>query len=122
MSRLEKVLGALRWIARFVSAILYVVLLSFAFGDGWPDPSVLATTEGALLAATLVIITGLLIAWFWEGPGALLILAGFLAFAIANQGLPQNIVFVSVVITGFLFLFIWWRARIAGLSGMRQRS
>ena len=65
-----------------------------------------------IVAALVVIFTGMLIAWFWEGPGALMILAGFLTFAIANRGLPHNVVFIGVLLTGLLFLFLWWRSRI----------
>jgi hypothetical protein len=107
----DRIFGALRWIARIAALALVAVLLYRVLArpvSALPLPG----TPGVVTAAVVAALTGSLIAWFWEGPGAALILAAFLLFSIANRGMPVNVIFVAVLLTGVLFLFSWLRGRL----------
>jgi hypothetical protein len=107
----DRIFGALRWIARIAALALTGMLVHRVLArpaSALPLPG----TPGVVTAAVVAALTGLLIAWFWEGPGAAFILAAFLLFAIANQGMPVNVIFMAVLLTGVLFLFSWLRGRL----------
>ena len=51
-------------------------------------------------AAMLTMIAGQIAAWKWEGIGGGLIVGSFVLFALANHGVPLNIVFVPWLAAG----------------------
>jgi hypothetical protein len=71
--------------------------------------------ETALGVTLFTILAGLAIGWKWEGLGSVLILGGFVVFAIVNgdtrslEPYPLHNPFFGFLITGLLFLFCWWR-------------
>ena len=115
--REPRALRVLRWLMRAVSIVLVIVLFIISTGEDMPQVAAMSGHAEVLFAGLVAIFAGLLVALAWEGPGAVLILLGFIFFAIANRGVPVNIVFISVLITGMTFLFIWWRSRLQKQSG-----
>jgi hypothetical protein len=61
-----------------------------------------------------LIIAGLVVAWFREKLGGLLIIGGFAYFLVArfiSQLFPPFWNFALTPIIGFLYLFCWWQSR-----------
>ena len=115
--REPRALRVLRWLMRAVSVVLVIVLFIVSMGEDMPQIAATSGHAEVLFAGLVAIFAGLLLALAWEGPGAVLILLGFFFFAFANRGIPVNVVFMSVLITGVTFLFIWWRSRLQRQSG-----
>ena len=58
--------------------------------------------------AVLVIVLGFVVAWKWEALGSLLIVGGTAFLTIVNYGI-QPLVFGTLLLSGLLFLYCWWR-------------
>lgn len=117
----DRVFSVLRWTARTAALALTAVLLAMLLRAPAADAP-LAATPGVPLAALIAALTGLLLAWFWEGPGAALILLSFLLYSVANRSVPVNVVFMALLLTGVLFLFSWMRGRLLRRSRRQDRS
>ena len=104
----------LRWIAR-LSALLvaggYVVLFVGEFNPAHSGPptSLVEWAGQVLLTATCM---GMLIAWRWELPGAILSLASLLAFTLLIRMGHHAVLFVFAA-PGILFLLDWLARRSA---------
>jgi hypothetical protein len=99
----------LRWTARAIGIGLMGLAVAFAIGEGAPNPLRGSIPERLLTLGLLTMIVGQLLAWKWEGIGALLILGGLCLFAVVNCGVSLNIVFGAWLATGLLYLMSWWR-------------
>jgi len=93
-----------RWTARIIGTLLLLLIAVFAIGEGLPNPLILSPREILLFAAIAMMLVGLIVAWKWEGIGGLLILGGYIFFAVVNHGAPFNIVFGPWLLTGLLYL------------------
>jgi len=76
----ESLAAACRWTARILGALLLVLILALAIGEGIPNPFAqpFGVQLGFLALAFLVI--GILAGWRWEFFGGVLSLGGWLLF------------------------------------------
>jgi len=100
-----------RWTARILGTLILAVIVTFAIGEGVPNPFLLSQREILLFIVILTMIIGQIAAWKWEGIGGLLILSGFAFFAIVNHRISINIVFGPWLLTGLLYLGCGWMKR-----------
>ena len=103
------VLIVARWTGRVIGTAILALIVAIAVGEGLPNPFTQPLDVNLLSVAMLAMITGLIVAWKWEGVGGLLILGGLGFFAAVNHGVRLNVVFGPMLLTGLLFLFCWWR-------------
>lgn len=106
-----------RWIARLIGTVLFLLVVWFAAGEGMPAYGTLSLTEGLLFLAFAVMALGLLVAWYWERAGGLMVIGGFLAFwlinGIASGNYNPGWLLAVFPLTGLLFLLSWQRERLA---------
>lgn len=107
-----------RWMARGLGVLLILLTLFFFLGErvsggGMASLLVMDLCEGCLSVSLLMSLIGTVVAWRWEGIGALLIVGSTLLFqsvdAITSgywQFGPLDPLFYLV---GLLFLWTWWR-------------
>jgi len=109
---------ALRWVARLSGLAMLLLVLAFFLGEGvfggdLPDLRTMSLDENALMLALVMTLVGLVVAWRWEGIGALLIIGSTLLFETINAIAggywrfgPLEPLFYGV---GLLFLWHWWQ-------------
>lgn len=111
----------LRWLARLSGVVIagsYVVLFTGEIltpQSGRP-PNILEFGGQVLLTATCI---GMLIAWRWELPGAILSLACLLAFTLLVR-MNRHDVIVVLAIPGILFTADWLLRRLQTLRTVAQ--
>ena len=83
--------AACRWTARIVGAILVVLLVVIAIGEGMPNPFAQpASVQLGFLALAMMMI-GILAGWRWELAGGILSLAGWCLFCVAIENSPRGL-------------------------------
>jgi len=108
------ILNAVRWVARTNTVLLIIiVVILFIEQGGLPTGehfSGLKLTEALIMGSTFFAFPGLLIAWKWEGFGAILTIAALITFStvdyFSSGGVLWNIWVVGI--PALLFLFCWW--------------
>lgn len=100
-----------RSIARVVSVALLLFVALVAIGEGFPNPMDLAGRESLLTVAFVAMVAGLIVGWWRELAGGLLILGGFAAFMIveyiATGDAGMNWIFALFPAAGILYLVYW---------------
>ena len=91
--------------------LVLLLILAIAIGEGVPNPMRQPAVANTSLAALIVMLIGQLLAWKHEGIGGALILLGFAAFAIANNGIELNAIFAPMLLTGLLYSVCAWSPR-----------
>ena len=97
----------IKWIARVVGIIVGLVFIVFAIGEGVYSGSSGPTAYEFVLFLFIPIglIAGIVIAWWKEGVGALIIIASVIMFNISGLALfPDDIYFIDF--WGLLFLAV----------------
>ena len=106
----SKVVLFIRWFARIVSAILTIFILAFAIQQKL-NPFGMDSHELTLAVSFAVMWFGFIVAWFREGIGGLLIIAGILSFYlfsfIFSGFLPQGLPLIILITPGVLFIVTW---------------
>ena len=112
--------NGVRWFARISGSLVLVFVLIIAIGE-WlfmePPPGSsgkLRERDIPLMAGMIIMLAGIVIAWFREGIGGLLMIGGFIPFLIDELGSEKgfNAWFLVIFPTiGLLHLFCWWRSR-----------
>lgn len=115
----------MRWIARGIGTLTGVFCLLIGIAEVvWPHtpPAPEASREGAMLAGLVSTnLLGVLIAWWREGIGGMVVVIGAMAlgtFAYVTAG--HNKVWAMLMaggpffVAGVLFLASWWRSRRPG--------
>jgi len=106
------ILPALRWTARIFGSLLFLLVVLFAMGEGFPNPVNLPAREIVLTIAFVVMLIGILLSWKLEGWGGSVILAGFVLFEVVNYLTSGRFtggwVFLLFPFIGCLFLAYWW--------------
>lgn len=77
-----------RWLARLAATAITALFITFLVREGAGDPRELTDQEIGGFGALLVMVIGTLVAWRRDLTGALLILAGYAAFAWLERGWP----------------------------------
>jgi hypothetical protein len=105
----------LRSIARMVSAMIIIFVAMVVIGEGKPDFRAFSQAEIFSTIMFVVMIAGLVLGWWRELVGAILILGGFFAFMtseyIASKDAGMSWIFMLFPLAGVLFLIYWWFTR-----------
>ena len=101
-----------RWIARIWSITSVGLILFIVFGYGFnPEIFPRAGEIVELIFFPIGIIMGMIMAWKWEGIGAIITIGSLLAFyiieLIRDGALPEGVFFVLLSAPGFFFLIYW---------------
>lgn len=111
---------SLIYLVRSFARVLSVALLLFvglmAMGEGFPNPLELSGRESLLTVAFVAMVAGLVVGWWRELAGGLLIVCGFLAFMLVEYvatGDPgMSWIFALFPLTGVLYLLFWRLGRL----------
>jgi hypothetical protein len=104
-----------RSIARVFSFGLLILIVMLIVGAGLPD--VRAFSRGEIVSSLMfvVMISGLIIGWWRELVGAILILGGFFAFMASEYAVSGDMgmsrIFMLFPLSGALFLVYWLLTR-----------
>ncbi len=105
-----------RSIARVLSVALLIFVVMMATVEGFPRPSELSSRESLLTVAFVAMVAGLIVGWWRELAGGLLILGGFLAFMIVEyvgtRDIGMNWIFALFPVAGVLYLVFWRLGRL----------
>jgi hypothetical protein len=104
----------IRWFARILGIISGLIVLYFGVLDRILEISWYLQIEThlkfiVLLAFLILILSGIVIAWFREAVGGMMILLGYV-FSLAFKEIEGSL-FWPLPIAGLLFLFCWWQSR-----------
>lgn len=115
---------AIHWIARILGTILAVYLVFTYVGGFILNFDNLMASE--LIAFIAVFVAGVIVAWFKEKNGGIILVANAVAVSIFSIifGLAPNsdllmLIFIAglpFLIIGILFLVSWWRSRKLNVS------
>jgi hypothetical protein len=104
-----------RSIARMVSFGLLILVFMVIIGEGLPDVRTFSRGEIVSAITFIIMIAGLIVGWWRELAGAILILGGFLAFMAseyaASGDMGMGRIFMLFPFAGALFLLYWLLAR-----------
>jgi hypothetical protein len=110
----------LRWIARIWSILVIAVLLIMFLGEGISLSEITPGDWLILLFFPFGILVGMILAWWKEGLGGLIILIGLLGFIIFGNLAPDaylpSLIFAG---PGFLFLLTWFLSRRTKTTGTK---
>ncbi len=111
-------INIIRWTARVIGLLVLISLLAFTLIAGLPRLIAMDLAAFIHFLSFLVMVSGLFLAWKWEGLGSLVILGGFGAFFVLNWilwGSPAlGWVFTLFPMVGLLHLYCWRQDRPAG--------
>ncbi len=104
-------LRIVRWVARIAGSLLVLMVIFFVIGEGPPNPLKMSAIEAVALLALLVMVVGLVLAWWREGLGGGLTVGGFVAFwlldLLSSHRFWPHGAFPEFLIVGLLYLFYW---------------
>jgi hypothetical protein len=105
----------LRSIARTFSAVILILVAMVVIGQGKPDFE--SFSQGEIFSTIMfgLMLAGLILGWWRELLGAVLILGGFAAFMVSEYVTSGDAgiswIFMMFPISGILFLLYWWLTR-----------
>ena len=105
-----------RWIARIAGTLMVLFLLAFVIGEGFPNLAQMTARERLYGLGMAALFLGLVVAWFREGWGGLLSLAGWGFLAVLAHRPPWSLPFTIPATIGLLHLGCWWRLRHNGAA------
>ena len=100
-----------RWTARILGTLMVLFVLAFVFGEGLPPITRMTAREQFYALGVGGLFLGLVIAWFQEGWGGLLSVAGWVLLAVLAKRPPWDLPFSIPGALGLLHLLCWWRLR-----------
>ena len=113
-------INGIRWFSRILGSLILLLVLLTVIVEGFfmePPPGAsgkLTDRDIPLMAGMIVILTGVVVAWFREGIGGLLMIGGFVPFLVdeltSEKGFNAWFLLFFPVI-GLLHLFCWWQSR-----------
>jgi len=98
-----------RWTARIVGTLMALFFLAFVVAEGPPPLFKLSLHENVQFLSMAGLFCGLLLAWKWEGWGALISLVGFLVFLCMERRFTAGWIFLIPAAAAVLHLLCWWR-------------
>jgi hypothetical protein len=114
----DRLTGQVRWAARGLGLALILIVLVFFVGEGiiggdMPDLLTMGLAEDFMLLALLMALAGIVVGWYWEGVGGILIVGSLLLFesinAMATGYWRIGVLDPWFLLAGLLFLWSWWR-------------
>ncbi|HWQ56992.1 MAG TPA: hypothetical protein VN442_25115 [Bryobacteraceae bacterium] len=100
-----------RWTARIVGTLVVLFFFAFAIGEGPPSVSRMTAQERLFGLGVVTMLVGLVVAWFREGWGGAVSVAGWRFLALTARRGPWNIPFLLPAAIGLVHLFCWLRFR-----------
>jgi hypothetical protein len=111
-------INGVRWFARISGSLILLLVLFIAIGEIvlWEPPpgstGKLAERDIPLMTGMIVMLAGIVVAWFREGIGGLLMIVGFIPFLVDELKSRFNAWFLVIFpVIGFLYLFCWWQSK-----------
>jgi hypothetical protein len=112
--------NGVRWFARILGSLVLLFVLLMVIGEGLfmetpPGSSgMLKERDIPLMAGMITMLVGIVVAWFREGIGGLLMIGGFIPFLVdelkSEKGFNAWFLVIFPII-GLLHLFCWWQSR-----------
>jgi hypothetical protein len=111
--------NGVRWFARISGSLvlLFVLFLAIVEGLTGPPPGSSGKLTGSdipLMTGMITMLVGIVVAWFREGIGGLLMIGGFVFFFVnelkSEKGFGAWFLVIFPII-GLLHLFCWWQSR-----------
>lgn len=94
-----------RWTARVIGIVMVGNTLIFAIGEGVPNPFTQPFVIGLGFLALALVLFGILLAWRWELPGAIMSIVGWVLFVVAeNINWRNSLFFILLGVPSLLFL------------------
>jgi len=104
-----------RSIARMVSFALLILVVMVIIGEGLPDVRTFSRWEIVSGMMFVIMLAGLIVGWWRELFGAILILGGFLAFLASEYAASGDMgmggIFMLFPFAGALFFLYWLLTR-----------
>ena len=104
-----------RWFARCVSILVLLFfgffILAHVFGDGEEGGNPLVASDYVMFAAMGAFLIGLIVGWFKEQVGGVMVLLGWVIIASGGIQNVLNPYFGVVAVTGVAFLLSWMLRR-----------
>jgi hypothetical protein len=101
-----------RWVARIIGALLALLFVVMALGEGMPLPSHDDIRQAVSFAGFWLMGAGLILAWIWEAWGGLCALAGYALFVSVIPLSAINPWILAVAVLSLLHLLCRLRLRI----------
>ena len=108
---------AVRWCARTVGVGTVLFVATFAIGEGVVGEGIRMTTimEWVTLFMVVVVFVGIVITFFWEGIGGMLV--AIVALVLDMMGsFTANLFWLPLVFFGLASIYCWWRTRRLSLT------
>jgi hypothetical protein len=106
--------STLRWLARSVSIFALGMATALILGLVL-TPSPLEALEWVQFSLTTAVCLGLVLGWWWEGTGGLVVVAGLMVLnavnVIAQGTFPEAWTLALMSVPGLFFLLTWLRMR-----------
>jgi hypothetical protein len=112
--------NGVRWLARILGSLVLLFVLLLVIGEGLfmePPPGSSGMLKGRdipLMAGMIIMLVGIVVAWFREGIGGLLMIGGVIPFLVdelkSEKGFNAWFLVIFPII-GLLHLFCWWQSR-----------
>jgi hypothetical protein len=110
--------NGVRWFARIVGTLILLLVVLIVIGEVllWEPPpgstGKLGERDIPFMTGMIVMLLGIVVAWFLEGIGGLLMIAGFIPFLVDELKSGFNAWFLVIFpIIGLLHLFCWSQSR-----------
>ena len=111
MKHLSTVITICRWVSRVVGGLVVLLVVAIAIGEGMTNPLHQPLVVNLSFIALLMMLIGQVTAWWREGIGGALVLAGWGGFELLNHGVRLNVVFAPMLLTGLFYVFSGWLKR-----------
>ena len=89
--------AACRWTARLLGALLVIMIIVIAIGEGMPNPFTQPFDVQIGFLALALIVLGILAGWRWELFGGILATAGWCLFVGSVVGVKKMNLFISLL-------------------------
>ena len=108
---------AVRWCARTVGVGTALLVATFAIGEGVVGEGLRMTTtmEWVTLFMVVVVFLGIVITFFWEGIGGMLVALVALALDMMAS-FSQNLFWLPFMFFGLASIYCWWRTHRLSLT------
>jgi hypothetical protein len=105
----------IRSIARTVATFLFILIVMMIIEKGLPNFRIFSRGEMVSSVLFIAMVAGLLLGWWRELVGAILILGGFLSFMASEYMVSGDagigLIFMLFPLAGALYLIYWWLTR-----------
>ncbi len=113
------ILDAILFIARIVTVILFIILITIYFSQPAHsrslNPFILPLYEAIMVISFYVALGGLLIAWSTDGYGGFLTIAALICFSVVDYFYNGKILWNIwiIAIPAFLYIIYWWYTNVS---------